>query len=134
MAWKQQQCHRPLPDGSVITRDRNPDACELHRGTNYAEDAAIMSQFPKPAKRWVNKKYLESIRNQRCCRCYAPPPNDAHHVLGIEKRGMGTKNSDYLAVPLCRECHDAIHNGGDDRDCLKEAARNLVKLLRGVIA
>jgi len=65
---------------------------------------------PKPPKRWVNKKYREMVQLKRCFACQKPGPSEAHHVTWAEARGMSKKVSDYLCVPLCPDCHRAVHN------------------------
>ena len=74
-------------------------------------DASRRLSIPKdtPAR---SERYLAYVRTLPCCCCETDPPNDPHHVGG---RGMGTKEHDYCAVPLCRRCHDEIHAGRDPR-------------------
>jgi len=76
-------------------------------------------EFPKPDKRWVNKKYRSDVASQWCCVC-GQGNSEPHHYMGlhdgpVEHRGMGRKVSDYLCVPLCRDCHAAIHNRVGER-------------------
>ena len=63
---------------------------------------------PKP-KTWRSKPYRDWIKHKPCLFCDKPPPNDAHHVLGILLRGMGTKPSDSVCIPACRTCHRKEH-------------------------
>lgn len=57
-------------------------------------------------------KYLDFIRTRPCsfCACQVVEP---HHVLkglrGI-RAGMVQK-IDYVAIPLCRRCHEDLHKG-----------------------
>ena len=104
-------------------------------GTNSVEGVNMVEVYPhpKPPKRWVSEKHCNEVRQMRCCVCFKAPPNEVHHMLGIEKRGMGTRVSDYLTVSLCLDCHDSVHNKGVPAECYAEAARNLAKLFRGAI-
>lgn len=58
-------------------------------------------------------KYLAFIRSQPCCICGWLPMTSygylmhAHHT---ETGGMGTKGSDFSAVPLCFACHRKVHD------------------------
>lgn len=66
-------------------------------------------QIPKN-KPWRNKKHLSRVKQLPCCMCGVEPAGDAHHVTGVGLGGMGTKPSDALTMPLCREHHTMIHN------------------------
>lgn len=58
-----------------------------------------------------SRKYLAWVRDQDCCHCRAPGPSDPHHIRGVGHfGGMGMKAPDYLVMPLCRGCHDAVHS------------------------
>jgi hypothetical protein len=48
--------------------------------------------------------------------CASPFSVQAHHLRHAERRGMGRKNSDRWAVPLCAECHMKCHTRGDEAD------------------
>lgn len=52
-----------------------------------------------------DKKYLVWLRSQPCIRC-SNPYTEAHHT---SSGGMGIKGSDYDAIPLCHNCHMAVH-------------------------
>ena len=59
--------------------------------------------MPQKPKKHKDNKYLDIIRQKTCLVCASPA--EPHHINGlIYERAMGSKN-DYLAVPLCRECH-----------------------------
>ena len=51
--------------------------------------------------------YAEVIRQSECCACSKSPPSDPHHVRA---RGAGGTKKDL--VPLCRDCHNTVHNIG----------------------
>ncbi|MGK0545372.1 DUF968 domain-containing protein [Halomonas cupida] len=60
--------------------------------------------------RWRSERYLTFVRSLPCCVCDGPA-TDAHHVIGLHwgLSGMGTTAPDSFAMPVCRECHQAIH-------------------------
>jgi hypothetical protein len=61
----------------------------------------------------MSRKYLNWVKELDCCMCGAPA-DDPHHVKGIGNfSGMGMKAPDYLSMPLCRGCHNQIHNDPD---------------------
>jgi hypothetical protein len=66
-------------------------------------------QIPKPEKRYINEEYLDHVRMQPCLGCGQVPSNP-HHVRWAGPCGWGTKTSDTFTIPLCRKCHDHIHN------------------------
>lgn len=57
--------------------------------------------------------YLDWIREQSCCLCFSPF-TEAHHVIGYGAGKMGGKAPDIAAVPLCRICHQELHNTFSD--------------------
>ncbi len=63
---------------------------------------------------WRSKKYLDWLKTFPCvCDC-GRPASEAHHVKLISVLGgMGTKPSDAVAVPICRQCHNAIAERGE---------------------
>jgi len=76
--------------------------------------------------------YLNFIRTRPCMLCGNPRTNP-HHALrtlrGISAAGMAEKGSDYLALPLCRSHHDAVHRGSlklQREDLLEFIAINLI--------
>lgn len=57
-----------------------------------------------------NKRYLEWVREQPCAVCGVDGDMvQAHHIIGFTAKGMGMKNSDLFAVPLCGRHHHEIH-------------------------
>lgn len=65
--------------------------------------------FPKLTP-WRSSAYLTWVRTLPCVVCEGPA-SDAHHLIGVGNlRGMGTKTSDTLTMPVCRGCHTRIHN------------------------
>lgn len=55
------------------------------------------------------RQYITKIKNMPCALCSASAPSDAHHLR--EGMGMAQRNSDYLTIPLCKDCHQGSHNG-----------------------
>lgn len=48
-------------------------------------------------------KHLNELRSMPCSLCGAQGPSEAHHVR--QGQGMGQRASDFLAIPLCPDCH-----------------------------
>lgn len=46
------------------------------------------------------RAHLARIKSLPCSVCAAPGPSDAHHIR---------QHSQYLCVPLCRDCHNSLH-------------------------
>lgn len=61
--------------------------------------------LPKPTTS-RDAQYLDWIRSLPCALCGHPSPSDPHHTAsgGVSKTG-----SDYSAIPVCRCCHNDIH-------------------------
>ncbi|EFA9655626.1 DUF968 domain-containing protein [Escherichia coli] len=53
--------------------------------------------------------YTAWVKRQRCCGC-GKPADDPHHITGHGFGGAGIKGHDLFVIPLCRECHQALHN------------------------
>ena len=65
---------------------------------------------------WRSKKYLAWVKTLPCCLCGCPS-DDPHHVKGIGNlSGAGLKASDIYTMPLCRRCHNRIHDPKTDED------------------
>ena len=65
------------------------------------------------------KPYIEWIRHIPCIVCsiragYFPEGvlSEPHHVPELGNSAMGSKTSDYRAIPLCRTCHQEYHDKG----------------------
>lgn len=64
-------------------------------------------------KRKTDHEYLDWIRQQDCAACGAVGPSEAHHFIGeFHVGGMGMKAPDWMAMPLCRTCHQDMHESG----------------------
>ncbi|AXC64866.1 hypothetical protein DOE63_04035 [Salmonella enterica subsp. diarizonae serovar 59:z10:-] len=53
--------------------------------------------------------YTQWVKRQPCCGC-GRQADDPHHIIGNGFGGTGTKACDLLVIPLCRICHDALHD------------------------
>lgn len=63
----------------------------------------------RPKKtRAEDSKYTRWVKTRPCCGCGARS-DDPHHIIGHGQGGMGTKAHDFFTIPLCRKCHDALH-------------------------
>jgi hypothetical protein len=89
-------------------------------------------QIPKPEKRYENEEYLDHIRMQPCFLC-GQVPSFAHHVRWGGPCGWGTKPDDLYTVPVCRICHDQIHNdpvSADREGMLTEMVERLTEFIK----
>jgi hypothetical protein len=80
---------------AVVTLDIDPDTPE-----------SFMLR-PK-RRRWVYEKYTQWVKRQPCEGC-GGTAEDPHHIIGNGLGGTGTKAHDLFAIPLCRRCHDDLH-------------------------
>lgn len=63
----------------------------------------------RPKKtRAEDSKYTRWVKTRPCQACGARA-DDPHHIIGYGQGGMGTKAHDFFTIPLCRKCHDALH-------------------------
>lgn len=67
-----------------------------------------------------DEAYLAWIRHQRCCVEFCPAKDiEAHH--DPFRKGMGQRNHDHTAIPLCRRHHRQFHDvSGHFKGWLKE--------------
>ena len=71
------------------------------------------------SKRWQNRKYLDWIATLPCANCGLEGETIVpHHAINISaiagrvgNNGLGLKAHDWLAMPLCHDCHSALHSG-----------------------
>ncbi len=73
-----------------------------------AEPPAGFMLRPK-LRRWESRKYLQWVKSQPCCGC-GNGDCDPHHIIGYGQCGMATKAHDLFTFPLCRNCHDKLHD------------------------
>ncbi len=64
-------------------------------------------RIPK-RRRYENTKYTQWVKRQPCCGC-GEGADDPHHITGNGFGGMATKAHDLFVIPLCRRCHDSLH-------------------------
>ncbi|NOR58439.1 MAG: DUF968 domain-containing protein [Sulfurimonas sp.] len=57
-----------------------------------------------------NKEYLKSFGDKECSFCHTSPC-EPHHLRMAGVTGTGLKAPDYMAIPICRSCHEDCHNG-----------------------
>ncbi len=65
-----------------------------------------MIQKNKPYR---SAKYKKWVKTLPCCLCESDGV-DPHHLTGVGNMGgMGTTAPDTMLMPLCRLCHDMMH-------------------------
>ena len=79
-------------------------------------------QIEYESRKWEDRdrRYLDHIRSKPCIVCgrVAAERNEAHHLRDITLgSGVAEKVADYYTVPLCRECHQALHDKGTGELC-----------------
>lgn len=55
----------------------------------------------------MSSSYVAWIRQQPCLGCGRDPAGEAHHT---GRHGVAQKPPDDQAVPLCRACHQSLHD------------------------
>jgi hypothetical protein len=68
---------------------------------------------PKRETRFRSQRHLTHVRGHACVVCDAEAPIEAAHVRLGSGAGMGQKPHDYLAVALCKDCHQRQHTVGE---------------------
>lgn len=68
-------------------------------------------------KRITSRAHIDRIKRMDCCLCGAIGPSDAHHIR--EGQGMSQRAGDYLAVPLCKSCHQGPQGVHGDKTMLR---------------
>lgn len=67
--------------------------------------------------RSTSRSHIERIKRMDCVLCGATGPSDAHHIR--EGQGIGQRASDYLAIPLCKSCHQGENGVHGDKTLQK---------------
>lgn len=67
--------------------------------------------YAKPKR---NRAYLDWVKTLPCSKCNCEGTEPHHIIAAGLGGGMGTKADDYLSMPLCRKCHDELHDGIKD--------------------
>ena len=57
-----------------------------------------------------NRKFLDWVKTLPCSLC-GQQSDDPHHIKIRGLGGTGLTAPDFTAMPLCRTCHDDIHQG-----------------------
>lgn len=70
---------------------------------NSKRTAHKNSSRAKATKTPQSRDHLGRVKQLDCAVCAATGPSDAHHIL--EGRIPNRKSPDWLAIPLCKECH-----------------------------
>jgi hypothetical protein len=73
-----------------------------------------IAKAPKRSSRFRSQKHLTHVRSHACVVCDKTAPIEAAHVRLGSGAGMGQKPHDYLAVALCRFCHQLQHTMGEE--------------------
>ena len=76
-------------------------------------------------------KHIERIKMMNCVLCGEHWPSDAHHIR--TGQGMAQKASDYLAIPLCKPCHQGDLGIHGDRTYLRIYKKTELDLLADTI-
>lgn len=61
------------------------------------------------------ERHLKILCSMPCMFCRIDPGNVAHHIRVGTLAGMGRKNKDDCAVPICHTCHTTLHTKGERR-------------------
>lgn len=73
----------------------------------------------------MSEAYVELIRQLPSCVSGSPPPNDPHHLMIKEERGVGLRSTDRWAVPLTRFEHCEVTAVGSHGEAAWFAARGV---------
>lgn len=73
------------------------------------------------------QKHMGLVKALPCGVCGASGPSDAHHIL--EGRIPGRKSPDFLAIPLCKDCHQGSGGIHGDRTMWKICKANELQVL-----
>ena len=61
-----------------------------------------------------NKKHSNFVRdNLPCCTCPQVAPSDPSHIGSKKEKGVAYKVGDNRVKPLCRQCHNELHQYGE---------------------
>ncbi|RAX33066.1 UNVERIFIED_CONTAM: hypothetical protein DQE83_22190 [Escherichia coli] len=100
---------RNVQEGAAIRAgDRIVQEKPVLKLVTDSDPAAGYMRKPR-MQRLVLPDYTAWVKRQRCCGC-GKPADDPHHITGHGFGGAGIKASDLFVIPLCRECHQELHN------------------------
>jgi hypothetical protein len=100
---RRQLAVQPSVDTSIV-----PASGELLPG--QIDKSALTIGEPK---RLRDKDHLRFVASQPCLVC-GREPSDPHHLRFAQPRALGLKVSDEFTVPLCRDHHQQLHQGGNE--------------------
>lgn len=78
-------------------------------------EEARLQKFPEK-----DNEYLNFVRKETCLIC-GTSICEAHHVKLNDLAGLGQKTPDYMAVPLCDNCHRNMSGGHIDTETIIKA-------------
>lgn len=65
----------------------------------------------------AERTHIQRVKELSCRVCGAPGPSDAHHIR--EGQGMSQRAGHFLAIPLCKQCHQGDMGIHGDRTMWK---------------
>lgn len=104
--------------------------CNPYRSRTTATAAPPPIRAPR-AKTAAGTRHLARVKAMSCACCEAPGPSDAHHIR--EGQGGAQRAPDFLAIPLCKECHQGTHGLHGDRTRLALRKRDELDMLADTI-
>ena len=78
-------------------------------------EEAKLQKFPEK-----DNEYLNYVRKETCLIC-GKIHAEAHHVKLNDLAGLGQKTPDYMAIPLCDNCHRNMSGGHIDTETIIKA-------------
>ena len=63
------------------------------------------------------RRHMQRIASMPCMLCDAEPPSTVHHIR--TGQGASQRASDFLSIPLCKECHQGKGGIHGDRALLR---------------
>ena len=134
MTWAKRQ---PRPDRSEEFAAYVPRPREVARGTGVSR---LVVPLPEPLdpgpSSAAGRAYMGRVAALGCILCrrlgYGEHAAEVHHVR--TGQGAAQRASDFLTVPLCRECHRGPHGVHGDRARLRSARVTEMDLLADTIA
>ncbi len=61
----------------------------------------------------ASKRHIARVKSLPCAVCGQSGPSDAHHIRSGQ--GMSQRADDFLAIPLCKGCHQGQNGIHGDR-------------------
>ncbi|EDB6034153.1 DUF968 domain-containing protein [Salmonella enterica subsp. enterica serovar Enteritidis] len=107
-----------VPDAKNLIKDSGLNETLNETATERVKPVLTLNIDSDPAAGYMRKPkmirlelpgYTQWVKRQPCCGC-GRQADDPHHIIGNGFGGTGTKACDLLVIPLCRICHDALHD------------------------